>query len=317
MTVLLGPWVFIPACGDPAPHVSNDGCADLAASYCARLDRCAPFLVPFFFGDDAACVGYMTRECGISLAAPGSGLTSAIASACGREIGALSCDQFLASAPTVPSCVPHGGATQLGGPCIDDWQCGSALCSIRYGTGCGLCIEPIQEGGECTGPDCALGLVCAFDTATRTTRCAAPFASGAACDDSRPCRGNELCQRESANSPLGTCQPGRQPGESCQDGVINCDYLQNAQCNTATNVCELPVATVQPSELCGWIDGDYYFCNGACSVASASDASGTCTRLEPRILAGGRCDAGGNCELGASCVDGVCAFRDPSLCGGG
>jgi hypothetical protein len=313
--VLLGVFLLLPGCkGSSTPLVGNS-CAGLANSYCAKLDECAPFLTIFFYGDRSSCSEFLGQECEISLAAPGSGLTSTVASACAREVNDFSCDQFLDIDAVATSCLPHGGAVRTGSPCGDDWQCASGRCLIPEGAGCGRCVDPVPEGGACTGIECAPGLDCAVDPATGSGACATAIPAGGPCDDMRPCGGGNLCQRQSANSPQSTCQPSHKAGESCESGVVVCDYLRNAQCNTGTNVCELPVATVQAGHPCGWISGDYVFCNGACTLDSPSAESGICVGLNPRIAEGRPCAPFEACELGTTCIDGLCSTRNPSICG--
>lgn len=298
--------------GSAAPDATV--CTRLATSYCAKFATCSPFLTTLLFGDPASCHRYIDEHCRISLAAPGTGLTSAAGSACEQELAALPCGQFTAGDLARTACIPHGGAVRAGGACGDDWQCAGGRCSIVGDTGCGVCTDPVGEGDTCAGDGCAAGLTCVFDRTASSGRCLPPFPAGGACDSTRPCAESEVCQRPNLDGDQGSCQPLRQVGQSCRPDVVACDYNQNAQCSPVTNQCELPSATVQPGQPCGWIDGHYAFCNGLCAEPSPSSTAGTCMALEPRIAQGRPCAGADACALGTSCVGGICALPDPSRC---
>ena len=305
--------VLVGCASNGAAPSSTTDCSALADAYCAKFEACAPALALFFFGDGTTCADYIGAQCDISARAPGTGFTSAIARACIRETGDASCDRFLAGDLVGTSCGPHGGAVHAGGACGDDWQCASGKCSATPSdSGCGVCLARVPSGGVCTRDECEPGLDCVFGAATGT--CLPPYPAGGSCDSTRSCAAGTICQRQSANSDRGLCQPPRRVGESCSPGVIACDYLHNAQCNPGTNVCELPAATIQPGQPCGWINGHYDFCYGTCAQASPSALSGTCVGLDPVVAEGLPCTPADRCALGTSCSNGLCSPRNPSMC---
>jgi hypothetical protein len=310
-----GLWALLVAgCSSNGAATPTTDCAGLADSTCAKLDACAPFVALFFFEDRASCTNYLVGQCNISMSAPGTGLTSAVVRACIRDMDGVSCDRFGVGNLYATSCLPQGGAVQTTGACGDDWQCASGRCSTPGDAKCGVCVTPTAEGGVCTNDECAPGLTCVFGGAAGSGICRPPFPSGGPCDSTRPCADGAICQRQSANSDQGLCQPPRQVGQSCSPGVVACDYRQNAQCSPFTSLCELPVATVIPGQACGWINNQYYFCHGSCGETSPSSLSGTCIALNAEIAEGQPCTPGDRCQLGTRCIEGICLARNPSMC---
>jgi hypothetical protein len=261
----------------PPASALEQACADLAATYCRRLEACAPLALLRLFGDQPWCVTRTRITCQIAAAAPGTKVTAGPLGQCGRGLASAGCADIAVTSP-IAACFPPGSRID-GRPCAVGSQCASGYCRIGAAP-CGQCSPRLAAGARCDRAEsgqCQRGLTCA-----EAGSCVLPGGVGAACNpQSRPCQPHLACAGGLCLLPAAASAPCT--GEEC--GPLSgfwCDKPLGA----LRGSCR-PVVRAAAGERCG--------------------ATGTVVAV---CIAGGRCEAGPDGSL--RCVD---AADDDQGCG--
>jgi hypothetical protein len=282
--------------------VSADQAAtDVASSFCNKYNSCAAPFVQITYGDMATCQARFKLSVAPSLAANGTGATSAQYESCSKDLSAASCDDVL-SRNLPQSCQTIAGTLANGAACGEDSQCTGKYCNIGTNSTCGACSTLAAAGGTCTTDSgCAYGLAC------NGGLCSADASAGATCDTTHVCKATLACVN-------GTCATPLEAGAACPAvGGPGCDTLKGLYCNTS-KVCA-SYAFANAGQPCGLVSASSYavcagggFCKGAAGLTP-----GTC---EATAADGAACDAvaGPTCMSPATCTSGVCKITDPSSC---
>ena len=303
-------------CGGSSPNKADGGgggiggsagtaCVEYITKYCNQVQACTPGFIPLLgFTSVADCTSYYVQGCKDALAAPHTGDTVALVEQCGDAIAATSCTAFMQRGGAPSACLPHGGTIVNGGSCYNDWQCASGRCAVQLDDVCGTCIAAVPEGQPCQedglgDSPCADNLVCALSSPDGgiATVCMAAAAIGDPCRDSETCPANAGC-----DATTSVCTQLPAIGETCDPNASPvCDPTQAAAfCDSGTLLCG-PVSAAQAGQACGFVNGTYMECNGAC-VGDAG--SGTCS---PFVDEGQPCTASDFCPMGTTCTGGVCS----------
>lgn len=296
-------------CGGGSSKSGSDagtGCAAYASQYCARLEACAPgILTVFGFGSASDCLASYQQSCEISLTAPHSGFTAAIAEQCGAAYAGQSCRDLLDGTQVLSACVIRGGTVADGGSCSSDWQCASGRCSNMQFGSCGSCVPQVPLRGACTMAECADGLTCSSTAGSSTQTCQMNVTLGAAC------AGGSVCPTDAVCAPTTqVCTKLPALGAPCDPGVdYFCDPTGPASfCDATTSTCVAASAVAEPGAACGGLGTTAPGpCNGAC-ILSGDAGVGVCQSFIPP---GGTCTPSDTCAFGLVCTAGVCA-----ACGG-
>lgn len=294
--------------GDASVPVTPEvACSELASAYCGSLTRCASFFGEIIFGGTAKCVEVARSSCARTLAAPDTGATPDGLVACAAAVEASSCDATL-SRETPAACRPTGGARNLGGGCLDDWQCASGRCQPLAGVACGVCVERIAEGAACQGDDdCDFGLSCPEEL----RRCVRRGGAGESCATATPCKVGFSCVGAVGAA---VCRPAAEAGDSCESPatqVADCDIASGIYCG-AGGSCR-KIGRAAPGERCGVVGATYTICVGG-GRCSADSGQGVC---RGPVGAGEACTAtssGAPCEPGLRCVAGTCVAPSIAAC---
>jgi len=164
------------ACGssDPTSNTSASVTAEAACEheFRARFERCG--------SDDVApatTASARTRyveSCVGALGLSGSTRTADEVDACAKAVEEEDCGEL---PKLLPACAPKAGTLPPGSACNVDAQCQGGHCDLldaqAKGRGCGVCVEPIPEGGPCDPerPACELGTLCFSSEASPETVC--------------------------------------------------------------------------------------------------------------------------------------------------
>jgi hypothetical protein len=284
---------------------AQKACADDAASYCAQLQTCAPFLVLARYGDSGVasdggsagttCVARRTASCLDQLAAPGTGFTGDALEACTVARHALDCASFL-NGKLLPKACRVTGAIPNSNACRYDAQCGGSYCRYASGASCGTCVALGATCSPCAAnADCDGDLACASDG-----MCHPPVASGGLCDATHPCQQGLVCIGGTCTAPGGI-------GATCAaaNKGVDCDYAQGAYCDTSAGSCKA-YAEAQTGSACG--SATPTVCVGA----------GTCfqSKCVAPVADGSSCDAqqGQSCLAFSTCNAGTCGLYAASQC---
>ncbi|HEY3500799.1 MAG TPA: hypothetical protein VGK73_39175 [Polyangiaceae bacterium] len=219
---------------------------------------------------------------------------------CAAAYETFSCEEIAAG--RVPPCVTPG-TKQVGEPCRFASQCESLACrwTDEDDGGCGTCVRPIEENGDCSGENtqcrheqqaCIAGICQPFEYYSK--------AEGEACSFAEECVGNACID--------GVCAGYADLGEPC------------------VKYCSGDLYCADPDRICRPLPGlnepcarDIYYNFPRCSsglacTATSDDGSGTC--VEPVLLSPGASCAtsAGRCPEGTTCG---CTDRDCSdaICG--
>jgi hypothetical protein len=282
--------------------VSDDQAAtDVASSFCNKYNSCAAPFVQITYGDMATCQARFKLSVAPSLAANGTGATSAQYESCSKDLSAASCDDVL-SRNLPQSCQTVAGTLANGAACGEDSQCTGKFCNTGTNQTCGACSTLAAAGGTCTSDNgCDYGLACNGGV------CSAYASAGATCDTTHVCKTTLACLN-------GTCATSLEAGATCAAvGGPGCDTLKGLYCNLS-KVCAT-YAFASAGQPCGIVNGSTYtacaaggFCKGATGLTA-----GTCVAT---AADGAACDAtaGPTCLAPAVCTGGVCKITDPSSC---
>ncbi|HEY8040008.1 MAG TPA: hypothetical protein VIF15_09455 [Polyangiaceae bacterium] len=278
-------------------------CAAAALALCTKESTCWPDLVEQLYGDVQTCAARGALSCHDELAAPGTGWTASIETACTDAIVAGSCTDYFDG--VLPSaCLPAaGGSVGALGVCAGTVQCAAgSSCLKASGSSCGNCTaEATTAGASCTTADCASGLVCVSGV------CAAWVPVGGACGAGNPCSFPNYCAG-------GICTAGSTLGASCTTTSDTCDRTQGLYCRASSKKCEAYLFA-DAGQPCGVLTGGRTVCKGGglCMGLSATVTKGTCI---PPAKEGAACNvtAGPPCMRPAICASGVCTLPDSSTC---
>ncbi|MEO7114086.1 MAG: hypothetical protein ABI183_26840 [Polyangiaceae bacterium] len=301
---LLSLTTLVVACSSSSSgsSVSADQAAtDVAAAFCNKYNSCAPPFVQVAYGDLTTCEARFKLSVAPSLAANGTGATSAQYESCSKDLATASCDDLL-SRNLPQSCHTIAGTLANGAACGEDSQCTGKYCNTEAGSTCGACSTIAAAGGACTSDDgCDYGLTC------ENSICTAYGAAGATCDVTHNCTATLACVN-------GTCATPLEAGAACPAiGAPGCDTLKGLYCNTS-KVCAT-YSFANAGQPCGLVSAQSYAAcagGGLCKGASGI-TPGTC---EAPAADGASCDAaaGPSCLAPAVCTGGVCKITDPSTC---
>jgi hypothetical protein len=302
---------------DSTPSVTvEQGCTDLAAAYCAKIDACAPFFVTLDYGTDANCRSRFHDQCVANASSPNSGDLGSNFETCASEAPEFTCNQLFAD--TLPAgCLPVPGKAANGDSCTDSSQCQSAFCAIGSASSCGVCATAPAAGDPCaTGGACPDGLTCVTTTgASPTSTCVASGLAGASCATA-PCIGNLECFN-------GVCTALAGAGEACDisgNTAVSCDITNGLFCNPTTSKC-VPITTdATLGATCGLSTstGVLTVCGATayCKANPMSTSAGVCTlRAADNAPCASDAILGvGPCTPPSSCIGGTCQQAIPSAC---
>ena len=291
-------------------------CASLAQAYCSRFSACDPLDFGVVYGDAKTCEDRVsTVDCTGEFSSPGTPATPDNKRACAAAVAAQTCDDWLTGNPA--DCELRGSSAK-GAGCEYDSQCQTGFCKRPSGSWCGTCQSQGAAGDTCDPNEdsCGSRLRCADVNCStpiadggscdgvRTWSCVQPTPQGGSCVTPAQCVPGFLCEN-------GTCSPGKQLGEPCENGVT-CAL-------SAALYCALPA------------DGGAETCVQAVFVSSGAScapgagilcaASGVCRDAKGRPSEVGTCSpaAGDNQSCGATpclppamCVNGQCQGPPPA-----
>ena len=306
--------------GPAAPVTADQACTDGIGALCDEIQKCAPFLFDYVYGDSATCKSRVGIGCKESFTTTGNGSTPDQLDACAKQVPGITCDAFLggiggaglrSSLSTAPACAPVAGSLADGTACNGDGQCKSAFCASDGTTFCGTCATPPKSGEACINASCGVGLVCAG------AKCVAPASAGATCDASTPCRYPLQCFN-------GKCTAGGKEGDACDlstpPTAPNCDGNGGVGCKIdlasgkLTGVCQ-KLTESKVGEPCSFIDLKVCVGGAWCKGYDIKKPTvpGTCAAPADD---GAACDAaaGPTCKPSAKCIGGICKISDPTSC---
>ncbi|MCU0694511.1 MAG: hypothetical protein MUF54_24280 [Polyangiaceae bacterium] len=286
----------------PDASVENQALHTYAVAFCGLIDRCAPFMLGFLYGDEATCVTrYMAggRPALLPQAA-GINKTADDVIACASAMDAMTCEHLYAGARTT-ACPVIPGALPQGAGCFTNLQCAAGFCD-RAGA-CGRCAPRIGEGGACGIADdgCDEGLVCHAPTVADPPTCTPSAAEAEACGGGVVCRGYLTCRG-------GTCDQPGDVGDACDSSPGSCNGLLGLRCSAGRCVANAPFAS--EGQPCGVQGSSYVRCLGT----SACDSN--TKRCVLKHADGEACAAGSSnpCLYYASCKDNVCTVDSEPTC---
>ncbi|HVH46671.1 MAG TPA: hypothetical protein VM925_30225 [Labilithrix sp.] len=282
-----------------APTVET-ACADVAAAYCAQIERCYAFYGEFDRPEEE-CIARRKLSCELMLTAPGTNETPERVALCARDRRAFACDDaFAGKAPE--SCAPLSGALDDGKACVTSAQCKNKLCHYAASdSACGVCTKLPELGEDCRDVGtCAVPSWCIAGTCTALTT------AGGACTSGDVCPANLTCID-------GQCAPPLAAGATCSVTSDLCDYPA-LRCNTKSKVCTETIPAPAGGQCGTNASGDYSVCTGGSSCLSGPD--GGVPKCVPPAADGTSCNTtnGPLCSLPARCVSGFCALPNPAAC---
>lgn len=248
-------------------------------------------------GDGAACVSggqCQSGDCTFTTQGPVGG-DGGINTSCGT------CKPALAD----------GADCTSGGTCVTGDVCKYTFDSTT-GAETGVCTKkpaPGDVGASCTSAaECKAPNHCDFTSSTvGDGTCAAPVASGGACETSNDCADGLACIRD-ATSATGTCGTAVAEGSACTS-TDSC--ATGLACDPSTQKC-VKIKFAAADAPC---DGETILCSqGSCrETATSGDAGAAPAGVCPTIIADGQpCDDSSSstsrCDDFASCIDGKCAY---------
>jgi len=267
--------------GNPSSDAGNDAeatraCASFAATLCAKIATCTPFVLGVLYGDAPTCERRVILSCVPSFGAAGTSAVPAKTTSCEQSIAPLACPTFLAG-DWGAACKTDPGAVALGGPCGDDAQCVTTFCARAPDAACGICQPVTKAGDPCVRNSCSAGTVCPAGQST----CIAPA-------------------------------PGR-VGDACT-AQEQCDLAHAVGCNTTSMRC-LALTLASPQGSCGAnsiLPTSYAVCpaGGTCSAP----LGGNCSAAAADGANCSTADTGTHCLSPARCVAGQCVVPDPATC---
>lgn len=285
----------------------EEAASSLARALCNRVAACSSALMEISWGNRDACVSGLTEATLFEIGAPGSSTTAESVEQCAADLGALSCERFIA-ADLPASCAPGTGARADGEPCAHSAQCTSHFCGRRDGDGCGACSPEPKPGEPCVRGACPRALRC-----TAGGTCERPRALGEPCDLRFFCREDLSCFE-------GVCQPAGAPGAVCDGQELSapsCNLVvTGALCQPDTRRCE-PVVLADAGAPCGVTEAGFALCRGgfSCVYVDELAPTGACA---PRAAAGDACATNAvrfsACQEPLRCNSGTCEPPDGQHC---
>ncbi len=228
--------------------------AELAKSYCAAEQACAPFFYEIAF-TNTDCIASVTKEfqeasfndIQAAVTAGTVKYDGDLARTCANAISAGSCSVLDNNTPD--SCQKAlSGATATGGDCDIDAECtGLARCDVSGGACPGKCAPRASAGVACgKDGDCALGFVCS----PVTSKCVTPAASDEPCGGTVAgnCAAGLICtgNNDDKKTP-GTCKAAA--SVLSKNAGDDCDLQQGTWCaDTLSCVAESITGTTLNSK---------------------------------------------------------------------
>jgi hypothetical protein len=298
-----------------AAITAKEGCDQLAATYCGKIQSCTSFYLMLGFEDEATCKTRFSDQCVRNLAATGQGSTPAKMASCASKAASVSCaDLFASNLPA--ECHPVAGTLANGVACGDASQCQSAFCGGGGGTStCGTCAAAPVAEAACAGGACPNGLECGKTDG----KCHKIGNVNDVCDGDHECNATLVCFN-------GKCAAPTALGADCDPANVSsptrppCDLIGGAFCNLKSKKCEPIAQNAAVGADCGLdlTSGGLTVCEKTayCNITNATTYSGKCVA---RVADGGACDATANtlgspCVSPANCIGNVCKITDASLC---
>lgn len=295
----------------------DQGCSELATTYCDKANSCASLYISVSYGDTATCVSRFKTSCLAGLQAPSTAQTPGDLSACAGAAKSMSC-QALFDGDLPTQCQPKAGGLDDGKSCFTDSQCKSSFCALDNEKAvCGVCAAKPAAGGKCVSNACPAPLKCSTDGT-----CNKPVAVGAACSGSIPCQSGSNCfgMKCVADATTEGAACNAMTGPSC-DGTKGLACVTNkcvkfkvaatgADCGIDYDATAKAVTGATICEKGGW-------CKGVDLTAMPPVFKGKC---EPAAKDGEACiessdlGKGPGCMEPAECVSGKCQLSDNATC---
>ncbi len=293
---------------DAQPDMGPDATAEeqalqsYAEAFCDLMDRCAPFMVSYLYGDEATCVARYVAggRAAVLPAASGVNKTAADVVSCATAMTTMTCaglyaGERLTACPAVP------GTLSEGADCFTDLQCASGFCD-RVGA-CGTCAPSIGVGGACefANDGCGPGLICHAATMADPTTCKSSAGEGESCGGTVICQGNMTCRDGACEQPGGL-------GDSCDGSTGSCNGLLGLRCSGGT--CVTGTTTAEAGESCGLQGNTYVACRGTSYCDTAT------SKCIAKLADGSPCEPGSTntCLYFASCENDVCTPDSEPTC---
>jgi hypothetical protein len=282
---------------------------------CNRFQTCTPDFIQSAFGDVNTCLSRVNAQVAGEFTGLGTTVYESDLDACTSQLSSADCDieghDLTAEAHAfIPEC-QFKGTVGNGGTCTSSAQCASGSCFKAQGQTttnyCGVCSDRVALGGDCSGANCAGGLVC------QNKKCVTPSGVGGACGADTPCAGILLCQGGKCQKPLGKdaeCDPDN-------DTDILCDLAAGLRCLPLSPGGPIKgkcagVTFAKLGEACGYDQASVKLtlCLGSSCTA---DTNGKCV---DDLEEGQPCSDTQSieCAYPLACISGSCAREDKATC---
>ena len=289
---------------DSTPDAMTEAMAleSYAEAFCDLMQRCAPYMVSYLYGDETTCVARYVAG-GRSVVLPdGPGVQKNVADvvSCAMNMSNMTCPELYAGGRTT-ACPMVVGTLTEGASCFSDLQCTSGFCD-RLGP-CGSCAPPIGVGGQCefANDGCAPDLICHETSFADPALCKQSAGQGESCGDTVICRRNLRCRQGKCEQPGGL-------GDPCDSSTGSCNGLLGLRCSGKVCVAGTPMADVGGT--CGIQGNTFIPCKGT------SYCDSTTHRCVAKLDDGSPCEASSAnpCLYFASCQNGVCTVDAEPSC---